>query len=184
MGLLRFVFSVMISRGPEALARDMDDSDGLLMGAHLYCTQDLVNLLLFGRACSNVFDGDRELDGSLRLRGVRERSPVGLLSYFEHCGVHEVGSHLKHPTSPVWVVLCESHYTCIWCTDGASVADVARRPFRLEYYDPLANQAEPIALVCAAAADGAKLDDIPLEWVLRTRWGRVDVDWGDTEKLL
>ena len=40
----------------------MDEAKGTLIGCHGYCTQEMVNLLLTGRAVSNVFDGDVELD--------------------------------------------------------------------------------------------------------------------------
>ena len=36
-----------------------------LMGAHNYCSQEMVNLLLVGRAVGNVFDGDKDLDGTI-----------------------------------------------------------------------------------------------------------------------
>ena len=67
----------------------MDEPNGKLMGAHGYCTQDMVNLLLIGRAVSNVFNDTVTLDGppgekATVLRGVNKRSDVGLLSLFEH----------------------------------------------------------------------------------------------------
>ena len=68
---------------------DMDEPNGKLMGAHGYCTQEMVNLLLTGRAVSNVFNDTVTLDGppgekSTILKGVTKRSDVGLLSLFEH----------------------------------------------------------------------------------------------------
>ena len=41
---------------------DMDDSKGRLMGMHGYCTQEMVNLIITGRASSNVFNGEIDLD--------------------------------------------------------------------------------------------------------------------------
>ena len=54
-----------------------------------YCLfQDMVNLLLTGRAVSNVFNDTVELDsgeGAVTvLKGIQSRSNVGLLSLFEH----------------------------------------------------------------------------------------------------
>ena len=68
---------------------DMDEPNGKLMGAHGYCTQEMVNLLLGGRGVSNVFNDTVTLDGapgekSTVLQGVSKRSDVGLLSLFEH----------------------------------------------------------------------------------------------------
>jgi hypothetical protein len=42
----------------------------------------MVNLLLTGRAVSNVFDGDKQLDG-MALKGIQQRSTIGFLSLME-----------------------------------------------------------------------------------------------------
>ena len=61
---------------------------GKLMGAHGYCTQELVNLITTGQAVSNVFNDTMELDSGtgdvMVLKGVSGRAEVGLLSLFEH----------------------------------------------------------------------------------------------------
>ena len=61
--------------------------------------QELVNLLVTGRAVSNVFNDILELDsggkGVTILKGVHGRSDIGLLSLYEHyksCQVSEVFS--------------------------------------------------------------------------------------------
>lgn len=50
----------------------------------------MVNLILTGRAVSNVFNDVMELDSGsedkMILRGVNSRSDIGLLSLFEHYG--------------------------------------------------------------------------------------------------
>lgn len=63
--------------------------------------QELVNLLLGGRAVSNVFDNDMELDsgnGNMTLlKGVKGHCDVGLMSLFEHyniCRVSNIGGWL------------------------------------------------------------------------------------------
>ena len=43
------VYSAMLTRGLANVARDMDSPDLSLIGAHGYCSQELVNLLLTGR---------------------------------------------------------------------------------------------------------------------------------------
>ena len=48
------------------------------------------------------------------LRGVEERSDVGLLSLFEHYQSTTVGEHLKTPAFPVWLVCSESHFSVLW----------------------------------------------------------------------
>ena len=67
----------------------MDEPNGKLMGAHGYCTQDMVNLLLTGRAVSNVFNDTITLEAGpgekpTILKGVQGRSEIGLMSLFEH----------------------------------------------------------------------------------------------------
>lgn len=57
-------------------------------------SQELVNLLICGRAVSNVFDDDIELDsgnGNLTLlKGIKGCCDIGLLSLFEHYNICKV----------------------------------------------------------------------------------------------
>lgn len=112
--------------------------------------QELVNLLLVGRAHSNVFDGTQVVagggDGSddLTLRGIPGRAGVGFLSLFEAFGYIRVGEYFKRPVVPVWVVSSESHYSVLfaaprgaaWPSDcyERSRATAAKR--RLAYVEP------------------------------------------------
>lgn len=60
------------------------------------CLQELVNLLVCGRAAPNVFDGDIELDSGkgdvTLLKGIKSHCDVGLLSLFEHYNICKVTS--------------------------------------------------------------------------------------------
>lgn len=76
----------------------------------VFSHQELVNLLLCGRAVSNVFDDDVELDsgnGNMTLlKGVKGHCDVGLLSLFEHyniCKVRNTDPLTDH--IPVWFML-------------------------------------------------------------------------------
>lgn len=62
---------------------DMDDETAPLVGPGGACSLELVNLLITGRAVSNVFDNDLQLDSCL-LKGISKRSEIGFLSIFEH----------------------------------------------------------------------------------------------------
>lgn len=55
-GVMLFLFSLLLSRGLEQVAADMDDNEHVL-GRFGHCSQDLLNLVLCGQAVSNVFDG-------------------------------------------------------------------------------------------------------------------------------
>ena len=62
-GLVLFLYSVVLTHGFETVRAEMDDPAGTsLIGRHGYCTQEMVNLMLTGRAASNVFDGQINLD--------------------------------------------------------------------------------------------------------------------------
>jgi hypothetical protein len=77
-----------------------------------------VNLMLTGRATSNVMDGDIALgDSGLTIRGVKKRARIGYLTHLEALQLCQVGSFLKIPELPVWVVGSTSHFTVLFCTD-------------------------------------------------------------------
>ena len=42
--------------------------------------------MLVGRACSNVFDGDRDLGDNYIIKGVHKESEIGFLTLFEAYG--------------------------------------------------------------------------------------------------
>ena len=103
-GVIGLIYSCLLTRGVEQIAKDTDYPGCTLLGAYGYRTQELVNLLVVGRATSNVFDGDRHLGDpgaadSTLLKGIHRATPVGYLALFEAYGSLEVGARLKHPTS-------------------------------------------------------------------------------------
>lgn len=67
------------------IREEMDDSELSLVGNHSYCSQELVNLLLTGKATTNTFDGNKSFDeeGSYLLKGIQQRSRLGLLTLLE-----------------------------------------------------------------------------------------------------
>lgn len=127
-GVLLLLYSAMLSRGLKGVVSDMDFEHSTLIGAHGYCSQESVNLLLIGRAFSNVFNNEKHLD-DVRLRGwfaddfcqsrphqstgPQQQSAIGFLTLMERFGYVQVGSYLKDPLFPIWVVCSESHYTTL-----------------------------------------------------------------------
>ena len=119
-GVALLLYSVALTRGIAMVGRDADFPAALIMG-NGYCAQELVNLLLIGRAHSNVFDGEQRVGSSAesgvgggdaedgcRLRGIPRRAPVGFLTLFERQQYGDrdrdlitVGSHYKRPLAPV-----------------------------------------------------------------------------------
>jgi hypothetical protein len=65
-----------------------------VIGQFGHCNQDLVNLLLTGKATSNVMDGEVLLgDSGLSVKGIFNRSSTGYLSHLEslrYCQVLDV----------------------------------------------------------------------------------------------
>ena len=95
----------------------MDSLDNSLIGPHGHCTQETVNLILTGRAASNCFDGDQILDKNLKLKGIAKKSEFGFLTLFEHYKYLQVGSYLKNPILPIWVICKEYHYSVVFAKD-------------------------------------------------------------------
>ncbi|KAE9046441.1 hypothetical protein PR002_g1662 [Phytophthora rubi] len=204
-GLVQFVVSVLLTKGVETIRSEMDqlalESGGQLIGAHDYCTQEIVNLLLCGCACSNVFDGDQVLGGAsasdpdaIVLRGIASQSQIGFLSLFEAYQNLVVGSHLKQPRVNIWVVCSESHYSVLFTAEPGALENrslESQSTIDLLYYDGLANQDEEIRLTIDTLAlveqnTIASHDDLipPLNLVIRTKWPRATVDWNGVDPLL
>ncbi|KAJ1560053.1 hypothetical protein HK405_008394, partial [Cladochytrium tenue] len=190
------------------------------MGIALSSLQELVNLLLLGRAVSNVHDGDIVLgddgEGQDRkiLKGIKEPCQFGYLTLFEHYGSIKVGSRLKNPQLPIYVVCSESHFSILFALQPSpgsaqplsrsSASSPSLHPFDLFYYDGLAGQDAEIRLTLmpVPAAGTGRLREVatrqvgggkeaikdglapPLELVLRTRWPDVHVSWNGTDPLL
>ncbi|KAM9384082.1 putative ubiquitin carboxyl-terminal hydrolase MINDY-4 [Pholidichthys leucotaenia] len=195
LGCVLMTISTILSRSIEKIREDMDVPSTTLIGAHGYCTQELVNLLLCGRAVSNVFDTDMEFDsgnGNMTLlKGIKGRCDVGLLSLFEHYNLCKVGMYLKTPLYPIWVVCSESHFSVLFSLQRELLTNEDRGlEFDLYYYDGLANQQEEIRLTVSVGKFHQSGQDVdtdlipPLELCIRTRWKDAFVSWNDTEPIL
>ncbi|CAH7147879.1 Mindy4 [Phodopus roborovskii] len=187
-GCILLTLSAILSRSLELVRQDFDVPTSHLIGAHGYCTQELVNLLLTGRAVSNVFNDVVELDsgdGNITLlRGIEARSDIGFLSLFEHYNVCQVGCFLKTPRFPIWVVCSESHFSILFSLQPELLSDWrVERLFDLYYYDGLANQQEEIRLTVdttKTTPEDSSSDLVPpLELCIRTNldWALSSVRW-------
>ncbi|XP_022080106.1 probable ubiquitin carboxyl-terminal hydrolase MINDY-4 [Acanthaster planci] len=192
-GCILVLYSAIQSRTVDKVIEDMDEPTNRLMGAHGYCTQDMVNLLLTGRAVSNVFNDKMELDSGnkdkLILRGIGSRSDIGLLSLFEHYGSCKVGSNYKTPRYPIWVICSESHFSVLFCLKKELLNDwKVERRFDLYYYDGLSKQQDEIRLsidTTQSCPEHQEEDLVPpLEHCIRTKWPDAVVNWNGTEPIL
>ncbi|KAM9387608.1 putative ubiquitin carboxyl-terminal hydrolase MINDY-4 [Phaethornis superciliosus] len=192
-GCILLTVSVILSRSINLVRNDFDVLTNRLIGSHGYCTQELVNLLLTGKAVSNVFNNVIELDsgnGNITiLKGITSRSDIGLLSLFEHYDVCQVGCYLKTPKYPIWLVCSESHFSVLFCLEKDLLDDwKTEQRFDLYYYDGLANQEEEIRLTVDTTQMCAedKENDLtpPLEHCIRTKWQGAVIDWNGTQPIL
>ncbi|XP_017262508.1 probable ubiquitin carboxyl-terminal hydrolase MINDY-4 [Kryptolebias marmoratus] len=195
LGCILLTISAVLSRSIERVREDMDVPTTTLIGAHGYCTQELVNLLLCGRAASNVFDNDMELDsgnGNITLlKGIKDPCEVGLLSLYEHYNICKVGANLKSPSFPIWVVCSESHFSVLFGLQRELLTSQEKGlEFDLYYYDGLANQQEEIRLTISVGKSATSSQEVdadlipPLNLCIRTRWKDASINWNDTEPLL
>ncbi|CAI9160419.1 unnamed protein product [Rangifer tarandus platyrhynchus] len=192
-GCVLLTLSAILSRSTELVRQDFDVPTSHLIGAHGYCTQELVNLLLTGKAVSNVFNDVVELDsgnGNITLlKGISSRSDIGFLSLFEHYNVCQVGCFLKTPRFPIWVVCSESHFSVLFSQQLELLRDWrTERLFDLYYYDGLANQQEQIRLTVDTTQTIPEDRDNglvpPLELCIRTKWKGASVNWNGSEPIL
>lgn len=195
-GLALLLYSMVWTRGVEGIrSRDADDEGtAVMIGGHGYCTQELVNLMVFGRAYSNVFDGTKRLgsakDGWCVLQGAPRRPAVGFLSLFEAFKCIEVGSRYKGPTSPIWVVCAESHYSVLFGVSAIGDPRDSESVSELYYFDQLARQSERIRLTVkpnclpARLTTGFEESESMIDRCIRTKWKDAEIDWNGTEPIL
>ncbi|GLG98890.1 hypothetical protein R5R35_003833 [Gryllus longicercus] len=145
-GVLLFLYSVMCTKGLDAIRNEMNDpAEPFIDGTYGYGSQGLINLMITGRAVNHVWDHEQDV-GGLKLRGVDKQSKVGFLALLEHLRYCEVGSFLKNPEFPVWVLGSETHLTVLFSFERQLVrpetpSEVARRVFKS--FDPEGNNFIP-----------------------------------------
>ncbi|XP_025411285.1 ubiquitin carboxyl-terminal hydrolase MINDY-3 isoform X2 [Sipha flava] len=135
-GVLLFLYTVMHSKGLVKLKEEICDLDEPLIDKEFgYGSQCLINMMITGQAVSNVFNNDQVVAG-LKLQGIDKQSEVGFLTLLEHLRYCQVGTYLKNPCNPIWVLGSDTHLTVLFSFDQNLVsketqADIARRTFKL-----------------------------------------------------
>ena len=89
-GVACLVYSVILTKGVAEMEADFDFEIGLI-NEYGYASQELINTMLVGKACSNCHDGDKDMGDNLILKGINRRSEIGFLTFFEHFGHFQVG---------------------------------------------------------------------------------------------
>jgi len=77
---------VILTRGLQNILEDMDMKENSLLTEHGYASQEFINIILVGKATSNVFDGDKDMGDNFILKGIHKQSEVGFLTLFEAYG--------------------------------------------------------------------------------------------------
>jgi hypothetical protein len=172
-GVINFTFSVLRTKSVSTVREEMDDPTAALTGAFGYCTQELLNLLLTGKAVSNVFDGSVPMgDSGLALHGVPQRARIGYLTQLEALCYCQVGSFYKSPMYPVWVLGSSSHFSVGFALDPrVSEESVSEQLFQrlqraFKMYDPM----ETGFMQMASLADSLKLLGVSQEILSNEYW--------------
>ncbi|RNA21355.1 Ubiquitin carboxyl-terminal hydrolase MINDY-3 -like protein [Brachionus plicatilis] len=120
-GVLCFLYSLILTKGLDEIERELEESgESLIDPLHGHGSQCLTNLMLCGIATSNVFDGDKSLEG-LSLKGIPNQSCIGFLTIMEYLRYCEVGWNLKNPKYPIWILASETHLTVFFSQETSLV---------------------------------------------------------------
>uniref|UniRef100_A0A674MT42 Ubiquitin carboxyl-terminal hydrolase MINDY n=1 Tax=Takifugu rubripes TaxID=31033 RepID=A0A674MT42_TAKRU len=144
------IFGDFFPQGIENIRNEIQDTmEPLIDPVHGHGSQSLVNLLVTGHAVSNVWDGDRECSG-MKLHGIHKQASVGFLTLMESLRYCKVGSFLKSPKFPIWILGSETHLSVFFTKDMCLVGpesptEQARRVF--QSFDPEDNGFIPESLL-------------------------------------
>ncbi|GFT58764.1 probable ubiquitin carboxyl-terminal hydrolase MINDY-4 [Nephila pilipes] len=139
-----FLYSLILTKGVEKIRKEMDYPECHLIGNDGYCSQEIINLILIGKAVPNLFDGDVELNSggseNTRFHGIPSQSRIGLLSLYEYQETCTVGDNLKYPKFPIWILLADSHFTVLFAASQKVLKKKFKKSFVLYHYDGLAKR--------------------------------------------
>ncbi|XP_034950258.1 ubiquitin carboxyl-terminal hydrolase MINDY-3 homolog [Chelonus insularis] len=171
-GVLLLLYTVVSTKGIPGMRSEMSDpSEPAIDSTYGYGSQSLINLMLTGRAVGHVWDHDQDV-GGLKLRGIDKQNTVGFLAFLEHLRFCEVGTFLKSPSHPVWVLGSETHLTVLFSTDERLVspetpAEQAKRVFKK--FDPEGNNFIPTNLLQDVLAELGLVADTEYVDIIRKK---------------
>lgn len=184
-GISLFTYSLLLTRGIDKIISDMDFPDRLI-GEDSYASQEIVNLILTGRAVSNVFNGNKELNEAdsetVILKGIAKQSRIGFLSLSEYENNDQVGSYLKYPEHPIWVLNGNNHYLALFGTSRKILEDIYEE-FHLFYTDSLSSHQEISLQINPKDGPAKETDELPTTIrCLLTRWPTATIKVNIIEK--
>ncbi|VDM16503.1 unnamed protein product [Hydatigera taeniaeformis] len=125
-GILCFLYSILVTHGLENVKNGMIGETETLIDSNFgNASQCLLNLLLTGQSSPYLFDGKRDLSGFC-MQGITEQPKTGFLTIMESLRYCEVGWFLKNPSTPIWIIGSESHFTVLAspCVELVSVEPI------------------------------------------------------------
>eukprot|EP00465_Bigelowiella_longifila_P011845 CAMPEP_0185252182 /NCGR_PEP_ID=MMETSP1359-20130426/1362_1 /TAXON_ID=552665 /ORGANISM="Bigelowiella longifila, Strain CCMP242" /LENGTH=478 /DNA_ID=CAMNT_0027834297 /DNA_START=78 /DNA_END=1514 /DNA_ORIENTATION=- len=113
-GIVMLLYSLVLTRGVEKVHAELWSShtQTLIANGNGYCNQELVNLLLFGQATAGIHDNSNKELSAACGKGIE--GPVDIGFFPPKPMAKLLGSYLRAPTLPIWVVLAKSHYSLIF----------------------------------------------------------------------
>ncbi|KAK7085631.1 DUF4205, partial [Halocaridina rubra] len=189
-GVLLLLYSIILSRGFEKLAEDMDGNNVTLIKKNGDIHPCLAALMLTGRATHYLHNGIIYEGGEDEMAkpktGILTRGEIGFLVYQRRSEKGEfinVGSRLKTPALPVWIVLGSDSYGILFNPNRELTRDYhAENRFDLYYYNGHFHQTTATIITIDTRVQGAMEDyETPvLEVVIHTKWSGAEINWNET----
>lgn len=198
-GCILFIYSVLLTRSIKSVSEDLAEPGECLLGPCGICNQSLVNLLLVGIATPNVFNISKEKtdeNGKIKIyHGIQKRSQIGFLSNeeAENPKQFSVGSMLKTPVFPIWLIFCNNHICVLFCKKRKLLSDwKLERRFDLYYYAGISRYFNLLKEDMRLSIDTIQPyypDDYDyefsssLEETIRTKWQDCVINWNGSHRF-
>jgi len=201
-GCIAFLYSLMLSRGLLRLHSDcMELTRGLLQTFEdnpLYRSQSLINLCIHGKAVPNVFNGEveDEIENEIFVsKGINKRCEVGFLTHEEFMFPNRksVGSCLKTPMYPIWVVNNDNRACVVFSLKRDLLNDwKLERRFDIYCYQGIPRYVGSAELDFKLTIDTIlplnvneyeEDDNSTIEETLRTKWADAVIEWNGYKRF-
>ncbi|XP_064112362.1 inactive ubiquitin carboxyl-terminal hydrolase MINDY-4B-like [Macrobrachium nipponense] len=195
-GLLLFLYSLALSRGFERLAEDMDGDNVTLVQKNGCIHPCMATLILTGRASHYLHNGiiyEGSEDSMAKAKtGLLTRGEIGLLEWEKQEGkkqyINVVGSRLKTPSMPVWVVRSGEFYGVLFNPNRDLTRDYhAENRFDLFFhYGTFTKMPTAVMITIDTRNTGVyeEYSSPPLENIIRTKWAGAEVNWNGVEPFM
>ncbi|XP_076373217.1 inactive ubiquitin carboxyl-terminal hydrolase MINDY-4B-like [Tachypleus tridentatus] len=184
------LYSIILSRGIDRVKEDLNGEYTELLTPVCEATQALMTLLLTGRATPYLHNGVMHTIDEDNVAGVKEH--VGLMSRGEIGALvwnrndessTQLGSCLKTPSFPIWVIRAENKYGVLFHTRRDLTRDHrAEHRFDLHYFNGCPANHQPTILTLDTRYNKPQDEyRMPvLERVLISKWQGAQVSWNET----